>query len=179
VPTVWNIHYQRWVIDDGEPERSVGERFQRFAVEFDAPIQIVRVPESAKSATEAPDYGHAVVAEVVHVSPIVAVIDFGLRAVGRSALLPVSTQIGDYVAGPIKLFLPLCADALPDDILEAMAHDWSVDAVLADMTHYAAGDQSASWFIRDAQRVEYHQVASTRQQNANAYVLRCSLVRKN
>ena len=35
----WNLHYSRWVIDDGEPERHVGEIFEWFAVEFGLMLQ--------------------------------------------------------------------------------------------------------------------------------------------
>lgn len=74
--------------------------------------------------TEAPDYSYNIVAEVVYISENSAVIDFGLRAVGPRDLLTNSTQPGEYVAGNIALFFPLCCHPLPDDILESLTRKW-------------------------------------------------------
>lgn len=34
MPSEWNLHSARWVIEDGESDRDVGESFEWFAVEF-------------------------------------------------------------------------------------------------------------------------------------------------
>ena len=118
MPITWNIHYARWVIDDGEPEREIGESFEWFAVEFVSADGLITAASSAKCATEAPDYSYNVVAQVVYISVNSAVIDFGLRAVGPRNLLTNSTRPGEYVAGNIRLFFPLCCHPLPDDTLD-------------------------------------------------------------
>jgi hypothetical protein len=170
--STWSIHYDRWVIDDGEPEREVGECFRWPVVAFGSMDRLTHAAAHVQSATDVEDYSYNVVAKVVHVSTSTAVIDFGLRAVGRSDSLPTACQAGEYVSGQIKLFFQHWCDPLPDDILESMTHEWSVKTMLADMTPYRPED----WFIRDAQKTTYEQITSTRAKNANAYVLQCCLI---
>jgi hypothetical protein len=31
---IWTLYYARWVIEDGQPDRDVGEIFDRFALTF-------------------------------------------------------------------------------------------------------------------------------------------------
>ncbi len=174
--STWSIHYDRWVIDDGEPEREVGECFRWSVLAFGSMDRLTHAAAHVRSAIDEEDYCYSVVAKVVHVSTSAAVIDFGLRAVGRSDSLPTACQAGEYVSGQIKLVLHHWCDPLPDDILESMTHEWSVKRMLADLTPYRAGDEKGTWFIRDAQKATYEQITSTRVKNARAYVLQCCLV---
>jgi hypothetical protein len=64
----WNLHYARWVIDDGEPERGVGDDFDWFSLEFWSSSGLGKAPESTKSAVAKSDYNYLVVAEVVFLS---------------------------------------------------------------------------------------------------------------
>jgi hypothetical protein len=175
MPSAWNIHYDRWVIDDGEPEREIGEQFEWFVLAFGSKDRLARVAQPTQSTIETPDYSYNVAAKVVYVSATRAVIDFGLSAVGSSDLLPTGTHVGEYVAGEIKLIFQHWTDPLPDDTYASMAHEWYVEAMWADLTPYRSGDGSGRWLIRDEQRVQYEQITSTREKNAKAYVLRCAL----
>jgi len=51
----WNFHYARWVIEDGQPNRRVGEIFTWPAIEFSAE-KLVKVPEQLRSAVPVGDY---------------------------------------------------------------------------------------------------------------------------
>ena len=63
----WHLHYFRWVIGDGEPERDVGEVFEWFAVSFWSSTPMVRADERAKSAILTADYLYRVNGEVAFV----------------------------------------------------------------------------------------------------------------
>src|SRR5581483_143165 len=102
MPSEWNLHYARWVIDDGEPDRAVGESFAWFAVEFWAeggPVAANGANE--RKATPVGDFQYRVTAKVACVSEKAAVIDFGLRAVGPRDNLPLDCRTGDYITGDI------------------------------------------------------------------------------
>src|SRR6516225_11301259 len=142
MPAEWNINYARWIIDDGEPEREVAECFRWFAVEFWASNRLAESATRSRSASERADYAYHVVAEVVHVSEEAAVIDFGLRAVGRTELLPMNCRSGDYVSGDIGLGFPLCTAVLPEGIIVSLNHGWLVKDILADLTPYRPGDET-------------------------------------
>ncbi len=133
MPSTWNVHYHRWVIDDGEPEREVGECFRWPVVAFGSSDPMTLATSShVRSAVGVDDYSYEVVGQVVHVSSKAAVIDFGLRAVGASDSLPTGCQAGEYVAGRIKLFFQHWCHPLPHNVLESMDQEWSVESVLAD-----------------------------------------------
>jgi hypothetical protein len=172
----WSVHYPRWIIDDGEPEREVGEYFQWSVVGFGSSDRLTLAASNVQSAISVHDYSYNVVGQVVHVSPKAAVIDFGLRAVGESNLLPTGCQAGEYVAGRIKLWLQHWCYPLPDEMFESMEQAWSVETILADLTPYRAGDETGSWFIRDGPNIKYEPVNSTREKNARAYALQCRLI---
>jgi len=176
MPSTWSIHYDRWVIDDGEPECEVGECFPWSVVAFGSMDRLAHAAAQVRLAIDVEDYSYRVVAEVVHVSTSAAVIDFGLRVVGRRDLLPTGCQAGEYVSGQIKLVFQHWCDLLPDDIFESMTHEWSVKTMVADLTPYCPGDEKGTWFIRDAQKAAYETVTSTRAKNARAYVLQCRLI---
>jgi hypothetical protein len=176
MPSTWSVHYDRWVIDDGEPEREVGECFRWSVVAFGSSDRLTQAASQVPSAVGADDYSYNVVGQVAHVSSKAAVIDFGFRAVGPSDSLPTGCQAGEYVAGRIKLFFQHWCYPLPHDVFESMDQEWSVETMLADLTPYRPGDDTGSWSIRDEQKVKYEQVASTREKNARAYVLQCRLI---
>ena len=171
----WNIHYHRWVIDDGEPEREAGERFQWRILGYGSADGLTATTESKLCAIEEPDYSYHVVAKVIHASSKASVIDFGLTAVGSRDLLPNASQVGEYVTGRIALFFEHSIDPVRQHIIESMTHEWTVEEVFADLTPYRSIDSSGRRLIRCAQRVSYEQIVSTREKNANSYVLRCSL----
>ncbi len=114
VPASWNIHYDRRVIEDGEPEREAGEQFHWQVLSFGPKDQLARVVGPTQSAVEAPGHRYRVVAQVVYVSESAVVIDFGLRAVGDRHLMPAGTQVGEYLAGEIMLFFQHWCHPLPD-----------------------------------------------------------------
>ncbi len=66
MPKIWNVHYARWIIDDGEPEPEVGERFHWFALACWSVGSLVKA-DSSRSVTEASDYRCRVVAEIVEI----------------------------------------------------------------------------------------------------------------
>src|SRR5579862_323907 len=116
----WNLRYDCWIIEDGEPHLAVNEVFEWFAIEFSADAGLVRAQESFKSAASIADYKYQVVAELVDVSEKWCIIDFGLKAISPLGwvmrdLLPTPYQVGDYFTGEIALGLPLCTEVVPDD----------------------------------------------------------------
>jgi hypothetical protein len=147
MPSTWSVQYDRWVIDDSEPERQVGECFQWCVVGFGSLDRLTPAASHVRSAIGVEDYSHNVVGQVVHVSSKAAVIDFGLRAVGQSDSLPTGCQAGEYVAGRIKLFFQHWCDPLPDDIFESMARDWCVETMWADLTPNRSGNETGSWWM--------------------------------
>jgi hypothetical protein len=176
IPSTWNIHYPRWIIDDGEPEREVGEDFPWSVLAYHSSEQMTCNDTRELSVLEADDYGYDVVAEIVHVSPTAAVIDFGLTAFGQRDLVPRECKVGDYVAGRIRLsFVHYCDPAVPDQIRESMSHQWSTEDILADLTPHIPGRESAARFIRDLHNIQYERVKSTREKKAWSYVLFCCL----
>jgi len=133
MPSEWNIRYARWIIDDGEPEREVGECFRWFAIEFWATNPLTKSAARLRSVSGGANYSYHVVAEVVHLSAGEAVIDFGLRAVGPLKLLPTGCKQGEYVTGDINLSFPLFT-LLPDDVVASMTHEWAIKHIVANLT---------------------------------------------
>jgi hypothetical protein len=88
VQAEWNLHYARWVIEDGQPNRRVGDLFDSSDVEFNTEGALVAARAQAISAIPVGDYAYQVVAEVTHISEQACVIDFGLKAISFSHLLP-------------------------------------------------------------------------------------------
>ncbi len=170
----WNLHYFRWVIDDGEPERHVGEIFEWFAVEFWPVAAIVQSVEMTKSAIAIPDNAYRINAEVVYISddaPLACcILDFGLRVICNGGnVLPTECQKGDYVTGEIRLGIPLYACLYTDDL----AYRWRVNKVSADLTPYVLDPTQRAW-VRDGSAVKYDDVSGTEAVKARAYVLHCS-----
>jgi hypothetical protein len=67
----WNFWYARWMIDDGLPNRGVGDEFA-WAIEFSTSERLLRANEQQKAAVPRPDYKYRVVAQVRSVRPNVS-----------------------------------------------------------------------------------------------------------
>ena len=172
---IWNIHYARWVIDDGEPELDVGQDFDWFSLEFwPTRVPLVSTPEKVKSAVSAPDYKYTVTAEVVFRSEKSCVIDFGLRAIAHPDGIASECKQGDYITGKIALSLPLCTEIAPKEILKTLARKWQVNQIHADVTPYISHHDNPKFFFRDESRIQYEPVLSTVSVNAHGYVLHCT-----
>jgi hypothetical protein len=171
----WNLHYSRWVIDDGEPERHVGETFEWFAVDFWPDAPIVQSVETTKSAIPIANNSYRVNAEIISISDDSAklaycIIDFGLRAICNGGnVLPTRCQKGDYVTGELQLGIPLYALVYTD----VLTYRWRVNKVSADLTPYVLDPTKRVW-IRDVSAVEYTNVSGTDVVEAKGYVLHCS-----
>ena len=170
----WNLHYARWVIDDGEPERHVGETFEWFAVDFWPDSAMVQSVETTKSAIPIADNAYRVNAEVICISDDTklasCILDFGLRAICDGAnVLPPGCQKGDYVTGELRLGLPLCASVSSDEL----TYRWRVNKVSADLTPYVL-DPTKRFRIRDVSAIEYDDVSGTEAVKGKGYVLHCS-----
>ena len=163
------------MIDDGTPEREVGECF-RWCIMFCPTNQNLTISTARlRSAREGTDYSYQVVAEIVHVSEGSSLIDFGLRAVGHTDWLPTGCKQGDYVTGDVLLSFPLCFDPLPEDVIASMDYDWVIKHIMADLTPYRPFEENSRLFVRDDQRVAYEEVKSTRDRTADSYILQCVL----
>ena len=61
MPSEWNLHYARWVIEDGEPDRDVGESFEWFAVEFWSESGLVAAKDAGeRSAVPGEDFKYLI-----------------------------------------------------------------------------------------------------------------------
>ena len=165
----WNLHYFRYVIDDGEPERHVGDEFDWFAISFWSDAKLTRAMERTKAAVPIADNAYRVSAEVTYVShdpeQAACILDFGIKAVSNSAdILPPECQEGEYVTGEIRLELPLCTKVFPHEL----ARRWRVNRISADLTPYGPHP------VSDASAVRYQEVDDTNSVEAESYVLHSS-----
>jgi hypothetical protein len=156
----WNLHYWQWMIGDGEPDRSVGDVFKWFAVEFWSENVLTKTSERTRLATPTHDYRYRVVAEVLFVAEREVLIDFGLVAVGNPKALPEARQ-GDFVTGEISIGFPLAIDIAPDETLYKLGHQWRVNGISADLTPYVAAEENSRYHFRDISRISYRDVNST------------------
>jgi hypothetical protein len=170
----WNLHYARWVIDDGEPERRVEEDFDWFSLEFGSTNKLAKAPESVKSAFAVSDYKYRVVAELVFLSEKACVIDFGLRAIGHADRVSPECKQGEYVTGEVALGLPLCTEIVPEEILNSLQCRWHVNGIYADMTPYISRPYNPKFFFRDESRIRYESTLSTASLRTHCYVLHCT-----
>jgi hypothetical protein len=177
MPTEWNLHYQDWVIEDGNPDREVGETFDWFSLEFwsDSPL-VLTGEDQPHGAVATDDFKYRVAAEVVYVSEKAAVIDFGIRAISDRDRLPNGCKPGDSVAGEITIGVPLCTPLVPDEILKTVARKWHVNRISADLTPYVPLPDNPRSFVRDSSRIKYEEVKATYSVKAPTYVLHCSEV---
>lgn len=168
-----NLHYERWVIDDGQPERRVDEDFDWFSVEFWPANTLRKAPESATSAFAVSDYRYHVVAELVFLSQKACVIDFGLRAIGYADSISPECKRGDYVTGEVGLGLPLCTEIVPAEILKSLEHRWQVNGIHADTTPYVPRPQNPRVLFRDESRIQFEPVQATASLRTRVYILHC------
>lgn len=172
----WNLHYARWVIEDGEPELHVGDEFEWHTVGFWSDKRLSPSTENNKGATPIADGRYRVNAEVIYVSRDTRlsayIIDFGIRAecLGTD-LLPQGCAEGDFVSGEISLDLPLCGAPHNYDL----SHRWRANEILADLTPYILSSQSRV-YVRDSSQIHHQTVASTDSVKAHAYLLNCNLL---
>ena len=170
----WNLHYERWMIADGEPEREVGESFDSFALQLCTNEGLGRTDERVKSAVPIPDFKYRVHAEVVYVSEKACVLDFGLKAITTRDLLPPGSKQGDYVTGEIFINIPLCMRVAPEDILETLKYKWHVNRISANLTPHVAHWSAPRIFVRDKSQIQYQEVSATHTVMTHSYVLHCS-----
>ena len=173
MPPEWNLHYDDWIIGDGQPHREVGQRFDWFAVEFWTQEALARVNEKSKRAVPVQDYKYRVVAEIVYLSEKACIIDFGLRAIATRDLLPPDCVQGDHVGGEVWLNLPLCTEILPESIQKSLAHRWKVNRISADLTPFVSHPDNPRFFMRDDSQIRYEEVPATSAIKAHTYVLHC------
>lgn len=168
----WNLYYFRWVIDDGEPERRVGDVFEWFALSFWPNGVLSQSSENSKAAIAIADNAYRVNAEVIYISQdpsqAACIVDFGLKAISDTDVLPPGSRVGDFVAGEVRLELPLCTKLSPHNL----THRWRVNRISADLTPYVA-HPDRGYFIRDSSQVRYQDVVGTDSVHAESYVLHC------
>lgn len=179
MPSEWNLHYARYVIEDGGARnRTVGTSFEWFAVEFwsERTLLVADKRQTETTATPIADFQYRVTAKVVYLSEETSVIDFGLSAIGRRDLLPSECKEGDCVSGDIAIGLPLSTDIVPEEVLRTLKRKWHVNRITADLTPYIShpDDPTGKWQVRDSSRVRYEQVSRTDSVITRSYVLSCS-----
>jgi len=173
----WNLYYARWLLNDGEEDRRVGEIFDWFALDFWTPSGLTKSQEESRTAVAGPDFHYRVSAEVIYLSKSACVIDFGLLAIGNSDQIPPGCKEGNYVAGQFRLNLPNCILGVPDELMPRLAHRWQVNGILADMAEevlFSVNSQAPHW--RES-KIPYRDVASTADSGpCHGYILKCSQV---
>lgn len=165
----WNLHYQDWIIGDGEPHRHVDDVFDWFALGFWGEEKLGKVHTGEKSAVPVHDFRYQVVAEVVYVSENACIIDFGLKATTTDDLLPSDCEKGDLVTGEIGLRLPLATEVGPEEEFKKLGYRWRVNRISADLTPYVNSQ-------RDEANIQYQDVPATASVQASCYVLHCCKV---
>jgi hypothetical protein len=171
--SVWNLHLQRWVIEDGEPELHVGDVFD-WPLTFWVDEMLMPAVERTKVASPLVGNYYRVNAEVIYISQDLnqagCILDFGMQAISElggllGVPLPSDCKEGDYVTGKIRLDLALCTVVHPHDL----TRKWRVNGISADLTDYSSKPG-------DISRPCYQEVSSTDGVWAGSYVLRCSAV---
>lgn len=175
----WNLRYEGgWAVADGEPHLSVGDVFGWEWVGFFSQNGLATGEEKSKLVIPIPDFEYQVVAEVIYVSDKACVIDFGLRAIGKSSCLRPGCKQGDYVRGNVSLsLLGYTEIGVPDALMQTLEHRWRVNRISADLTPYV--ERSERVFIRDDSRIHYENVSSTESVDVRWYILHCSEVTSN
>lgn len=172
---IWNIHYARWVIDDGEPEIDVEQDFEWFALAFwPASGPLVKTSRTEKLAVPISDYRYRVTAKVVFLSEKSSVIDFGLRAIAHPDSVTPECKEGDFVTGELALSLPLVTEIAPEVIVKTLPRKWHVNEIHADTTPYISHPDNPRFFFRDESRIQFESARSTTAVQAKDYILRCT-----
>jgi hypothetical protein len=169
----WNLHYFRFVIGDGEPERRVSDVFDWFAISFWSDAGLIRTTEKTRSATSINEDRYRVTAEVIYIShdpkQAACIVDFGIRAISSGVDIPPSgCQEGDYLTGEVLLELPLCTAVHPHNLV----HRWRVNKISADLTPYVL-DSSNRMYVRDTSQILYKDTPGTDSVQAESYLLHC------
>jgi hypothetical protein len=173
--SVWNLHLQRWVIEDGEPELHVGDVFD-WTISFWSEKVLARTAVKTKAAIPLADNYYRVTAQVIYVSqdPSQAgcILDFGMEAISEmggllGVPLPSECKEGDYVSGEIRLELPLCTVVHQHNLVRK----WRVEGISADVADYSLKPG-------DISRPRYQEVCGTDSVRAGSYVLHCSAVER-
>lgn len=178
MPLEWNFWYELWMIQDGLPNRSVGDEFS-WDIEFAAPDRLSRTNEQRKTAIPLPDYKYQVVAEVrsIYASASIeeraCVIDVGLKIIGDPEVLPVGCKPGDYVCGEIILILTHGHAIPPEESPEFLKRKWHINTIQAGLTPRIEHPEHR-YFMRDESRMKYQPVLSTATIKAESYILHCS-----
>lgn len=167
----WNLHMLRMVIEDGNPEFHVGDVFD-WTITFWSEAVLARSVERNKTAVPIANNYYRVNAEVIYISRgsryEFCILDFGIMAISESATLlgvplPPGCQAGDYVAGQIRLELPLCTEVQPYNIRRR----WRANRITADLADF-------SLYPGDLGKVDYKDVVGTDSLRSGSYVLHCS-----
>jgi hypothetical protein len=174
----WNLHYSRWVIDDGSTsELEVGDQFDCLQVECWSDNTLIPSNRGQDiSAEPIADYKYRVKAKVIHVSEDASVIDIGIAALGTRALLPQECKDGDFVTGEIGIgcFLPRWTEHVPDDVLFKVKRTWRVNRISADLTVCSPRPEDSHGLERYNSRVQYEEVAATYSVKVSSYILHCT-----
>jgi len=169
--TDWSLHLLRGVIDDGNPEIHVGDVFD-WTITFWSKAVLTRSAERNKTAVPIANNYYHVNAEVIYISRDskyeFCILDFGIMAVSESGTLlgiplPPGCQQGEYVAGEIRLELPLWTEVQPYNI----RRQWRVNRITADLADF-------SLYPGDLGEMDYQDVSGTDSMKAGSYVLHCS-----
>jgi hypothetical protein len=147
----------------------VGETFDWFALSFWSEEHLRVTEHRVKSAIAVDDFKYKISGELIHLAGDCCVIDFGLKAAGSADNLPAGCATGDYVTGAISMELPLCIALVPQEILAALRHKWTVKRISADLT-------PDNGFARDKSQIRFEEVLGTNLLKARSYVLHCSEV---
>jgi hypothetical protein len=167
----WNLHMLRGVIDDGNPEFHVRDVFD-WTITFWSKAVLSLSTERNKTAVPIADNYYRVNAEIIYISRDsrceFCILDFGIMAISESATLlgiplPPGCEEGDYVAGEIRLELPLWTEVQPYNIRRR----WRVNRITADLANF-------SLYPGDLGKVDYQDVLGTDSVKSGSYVLHCS-----
>lgn len=174
----WNLHYDRWVIDDGTtPELDVGDQFDCLQVKCWSENALVPANSSQGiSANPISDFKYCVNGKVIHVSDDASVIDIGIAVLGHRDLLPRECRNGDFVTGEIGIGcgIPRWTEHVPEDVLFEVKRTWRVNRISADLTPDVPRPEDSRWLERDSSRVRYQEVAATHSVNVRSYILHCT-----
>lgn len=185
----WSIGLEPWIVQDGHYDDFRRGTTECFALEFYAPRELTPTAVRERRADHIGSCRYRVVAAVVHATPAMWVIDFGVRAYVQGAAPP-EIGVGDWVEGEIYLgidhfaymeHLHLTPNAPP------LIYTWSVERVLEESGTYEeetielAGRPTVVQAV-DTTRVTTREVEETDSSNVTYrgsmflhYVLRCRL----
>jgi hypothetical protein len=181
MPLEWNFWYPLWMIQDGLPNRRVGDQFS-WDIEFYSPAKLSHSEQRRKTTIPLSDYQYRVIGEITSIyqtasiAESACVIDIGLKVIGDPESLPVASKPGDYVCGEMNLGLSHGHAVPPRESPASLKREWRVNAIQADITPYISLPDRPDYFVRDKSRICYKTVWSTADVQAENYILHCSVV---